>query len=102
MSLPLLTNIYIVLTTKVARLNGSLKLDIYIESVPSVSEKYIWIGADDFNIYCVDRLSGKKLFESISGSTSYYVVIGNNQIFSLSVYGELFAFVPKLLRRGKH
>ena len=79
--------------------NGKIKwlfeAGFYIESVPSVSEKYIWIGADDFNIYCVDRLTGKKLFESITGSTSYYVVIGNNQIFSLSVYGELFAFVPK-------
>jgi outer membrane protein assembly factor BamB len=83
------------LDNKSGKIKWQFEAGYYIESVPSVSEKYIWIGADDFNIYCVDRLSGKKLFESISGSTSYYVVIGNNQIFSLSVYGELFAFVPR-------
>ncbi len=66
----------------------------YIESAPCISEKYVWVGADDFNIYCLDRLTGKKLYESISGSTSLFVVIGNNRIFSLSVYGELYAFMP--------
>jgi outer membrane protein assembly factor BamB len=66
----------------------------YIESAPCISDKYIWIGADDFNIYCIDRLTGEKLYESITGSTSYYVVIGNNRIFSLSIYGELYSYIP--------
>jgi len=83
------------LDNKSGKIKWQFEAGYYIESIPSVSEKYVWIGADDFNIYCVDRLNGKKLFESITGSTSYYIVIGNNQIFSLSVYGELFAFMPK-------
>lgn len=83
------------LDSKNGKIKWQFEAGYYIESTPSISEKYVWIGADDFNIYCIDRLTGKKLFEAIAGSTSYYLVIGNNQLFSLSVYGDLFAFVPK-------
>lgn len=78
--------------------NGKIKWQFeagfLIESTPSISEKYVWVGADDFNLYCIDRNNGKKLFEAITGSTSQYVVVGNKQIFSTSAYGDLFSFAP--------
>jgi outer membrane protein assembly factor BamB len=83
--------------------NGKIKWQFetgfFIESAPSISDKYIWIGSDDFIIYCLDRVSGKKLYYGITGSTSYHTVVANNSIFSLSIYGELYSYVPDLKKK---
>lgn len=80
--------------------NGKIKWQFeagyFIESAPSISDKYIWLGADDFIIYCLDRTTGKKLYYGLTGSTSYHTVVANGSIFSLSIYGELYAYVPDL------
>jgi outer membrane protein assembly factor BamB len=83
--------------------NGKIKWQFeagfFIESAPSISDKFIWLGADDFVIYCLDRKTGKKLFYGITGSTSYYTIVANNSIFSLSIYGELYAYIPDLKKK---
>ncbi len=83
------------------RVKWQFEAGFYIESSPVVSNQYVWIGSDDFNIYCLDRHTGKRLFFSVSGSTSYYVTTGNQYLYSLSVFGELFCFAPAEARERR-
>lgn len=85
--------------------NGKVKWQFeagyFVESAPSISDKYIWLGADDFIIYCLDRQTGARLYFALTGSTSYYTLVANNSLFSLSVYGELYAYIPDQKRSGE-
>jgi outer membrane protein assembly factor BamB len=81
------------------RIKWQFEAGFTVESAPVISERYIWIGSDDFNIYCLDRLTGKRLYFAVAGSTSYYMTTGNQYLYSLSVYGELFCFMPSEQRK---
>lgn len=87
------------INAETGKIKWQFEAGFFIESSPSISEKYIWLGADDFIIYCLDRVSGKKLYYGLTGSTSYYTVVANNAIFSLSIYGELYCYIPDIKKK---
>lgn len=81
------------------RIKWQFEAGYYIESAPIISDRYVWVGSDDYNLYCLDRATGKRLFFAISGSTSYYIAIRDQHLYSLSIFGELFCFIPTEQRK---
>lgn len=65
----------------------------FIESAPTIAGNTIWIGADDYLIYAINRNTGERAYFITTGSTSFYTLLNNESLFSLSVYGELYAYV---------
>jgi outer membrane protein assembly factor BamB len=84
---------------KTGNLNWQFEAGFFIESAPVISKDYIWIGSDDFIIYCLDRRTGHPLYFTSAGTTSKYLVLSNDRIFSVSSYGELFSFVHDATER---
>ncbi len=87
---------------KTGNLNWQFEAGFFIESAPIVSEEYIWIGADDFLMYCLDRKTGNRLYFSSVGTTSKYLILANQRMYSVSSYGELFSFVHDSTERRNY
>lgn len=92
---------FVCVNATTGKVKWQFEAGFFVESSPSISEKYIWIGADDFILYCLDRNTGNRLYYSITGSTSYHTVIANNSVFSLSIYGDLYSYIPDLKARNE-
>lgn len=65
----------------------------FIESAPTIAGNFIWVGGDDFLLYAIHRETGERAYFIMTGSTSLYTLINNGSLFSVSVYGELYAYV---------
>ena len=69
----------------------------FIESAPTIAGNTIWIGADDYLIYAINRNTGERAYFITTGSTSFYTLVNNESLFSLSVYGE---FMPMCMTQN--
>ncbi|MDD4613909.1 MAG: stalk domain-containing protein, partial [Caldisericia bacterium] len=87
---------------KTGNLNWQFEAGFFIESAPIISDNYIWIGADDFMIYCLDRKTGNRLYFTSVGTTSKYLILANQSMYSVSSYGELFSFVHDATERRNY
>ena len=92
---------FVCVNAATGKVKWQFEAGFFVESSPSISDKYVWIGADDFILYCLDRNTGNRLYYSITGSTSYHTVIANNSVFSLSIYGDLYSYIPDMKKKNE-
>lgn len=86
-------NKLITLDTKTQQVGWAYEAVDDVVSSPAVTEKAVYFGSRDGNLYALDRLTGEKLWEGATGDNiTSSPAVSNGMVYITSQDGKLYAF----------